>query len=144
VAGQTYTILVFDSQWDGGGNGGTLSISLDWAPPPPALDIAVDPSGKVNASTGVATVSGTATCANTQWASVSVDLRQPVGRLTTVSGYGYTNLTCDGTTHKWAVEVQPYSGRFAGGKATAGAYADACGRLECVNDTDQRAITLRG
>jgi hypothetical protein len=141
-AGQTYTILVFDDQWDGGGNGGTLNISLDWGPPPPTLEIAVNPSGSVDPRSGEATVTGTATCTNAQWASVYLGLRQPVGRLVTISGDGYTSLLCDGTTRTWTVEVYPYSGKFAGGKATVNASADACGTLECRSDSDQRTILL--
>ncbi len=144
VAGQTYTILAFDDQWDGGGNGGTLNISLDWGPPPPTLDITVNPSGQVDTRTGEATVSGTATCTNAQWASAYVELRQAVGRLITVTGSGSAGLTCDGAPHTWAAEVYPYSGKFAGGKAAGTAYASACGPLECRDDSAQRTITLRG
>jgi hypothetical protein len=143
TAGQTYTILVFDDQWDGGSNGGMLTINLDWGPPPPTIDIAVDPSGSVDARSGEATVSGTATCTDTEWASVFVDLRQPVGRLVTITGSGYTGLVCDGTSHTWTAEVYPNSGKFAGGKATLNASADACGPFECRYDSAQRAIVLR-
>jgi hypothetical protein len=143
VAGRTYTILVFDDQWDGGGNGGILNIGLDWGPPPPTIDIAVNPSGSVDSRSGEATVSGTATCTNAAWASVYLDLRQPLGRLLTISGSGYVNLVCDGASHIWTVEVYPYSGKFAGGKAVVNAYGGACGPLECRSDSDQRTIQLR-
>jgi hypothetical protein len=143
VAGQTYTIIVFDDQWDGGGNGGTLNISLDWGPAPPTLAFTVNTSGRVDARTGTAILSGTATCTNASWASASLELRQPVGRLS-ISGYGYTDFVCDGVTHTWTAEISPYNGgKFAGGKATATAYAYACGTLECRDASDQRTIQLR-
>ena len=44
VAGTTYTLLVFDDQIDGTGNGGTLDLTIDVAPPPPALEVTVNPT----------------------------------------------------------------------------------------------------
>jgi hypothetical protein len=58
AAGTTYYVLAIDDQFDGSGNGGSLNISFNEAPPPPTVDITVDPFGKVNARTGVATTPG--------------------------------------------------------------------------------------
>src|ERR1700752_464596 len=39
AAGTTYYVLAIDDQFDGGGNGGNLSISFNEIPPPPTVDI---------------------------------------------------------------------------------------------------------
>jgi hypothetical protein len=145
VAGETYTILAFDDQFDGGGNGGTLAITIAEAPPPPTIDVTLDPIGQFHAGTGSATVSGTVTCSGaTDFAFLDVELRQAVGRVSTVSGLGFTDVTCDGATHKWTVEVFPDNGKFAGGKAVEVTFAVACGVFECGFDFEQRTVMLRG
>ncbi|HEX2772602.1 MAG TPA: hypothetical protein VHN18_09265, partial [Micromonosporaceae bacterium] len=48
TAGTTYYILAFDDQFDGGGNGGTLVMNVDVAPPPPTVDVTVDPRAGFN------------------------------------------------------------------------------------------------
>ena len=42
AAGVSYTLLIFDAQEDGGGNGGNLQLVVGEAPPPPEVDVAVD------------------------------------------------------------------------------------------------------
>ena len=69
-AGTTYSILVIDDQVDGGGNGGTLNLSMSGLPDAPTVAVTVDPVGFVNAKTGAATLSGTITCANADFVSV--------------------------------------------------------------------------
>ena len=73
-------MLAIDDQFDGGGNGGSLNISFNEAPPPPTVDISVNRLGKFNSRTGVATISGTYTCDNADFIDVFVDARQNVGR----------------------------------------------------------------
>ncbi len=53
TAGTTYYVLVVDDQFDGGGNGGTLSIAFYEASPPPTVDVTVDPVSTFNPRTGV-------------------------------------------------------------------------------------------
>lgn len=67
TGGTTYVVMVFDDQLDGGGNGGTLELSVSEAPPPPEVDVTLDPIGRFDSKTGQfkggkadATVSGTA------------------------------------------------------------------------------------
>jgi hypothetical protein len=145
IAGETYTILVFDDQSDGGGNGGTLNITIGPAPPAPTIDVTVDPVGKFDARTGTATISGTVTCTGaTEFAYVDIELRQAVGRVSTVTGYAFLDVTCDGTTYPWTVEVFPDNGKFAGGKAVSVTFAVACGALECGTDYQEWIVRLRG
>ena len=57
-AGTTYYVLAIDDQYEGGGNGGNLSISFQEAPPPAALDIKVDRFGEFNSRSGTAPFQG--------------------------------------------------------------------------------------
>jgi hypothetical protein len=142
VTGETYTILAFDDQLDGAGNGGTLEILVDVAPPPPAVDLTVDPTGTFNAQTGSATITGTVTCTGqVDFAFIDIELRQRVGRFV-VSGFGSTDFTCDGTTQSWSVEVFGFNGQFKGGQAVAVTSAIACG-FDCGFDFEEATVRLR-
>jgi hypothetical protein len=145
AAGTTYYVLAIDDQFDGSGNGGSLNISFNEAPPPPTVDITVDPFGKVNARTGVATISGTYTCDNGDFIDVFVDARQNVGRFT-VAGFGgfFDFDTCDGESHTWSADVFPDNGKFAGGKTVTLAFAFACGPFECAEGFAEQTVRLRG
>jgi len=143
VSGETYALLAFDDQ-PGAGNGGTLTISVDEAPPPPTVSLTVDPTGHFNNVTGSATVTGTVLCTGVaDFTFLDVQLSQKVGRVATVSGFGETGFTCDGTTQPWNVEVFPFSGLFKGGKAASVTVAVACGILFCGSDQVTRSISLR-
>jgi hypothetical protein len=145
TAGTTYYVLAIDPQFDGGGNGGTLRISFNPGPPPPTLDITVDRFGRVDARTGVATITGTYTCTSADQIAVFVQARQDFGRFT-VSGSGafFDGLTCDGTTRSWSADVFPQGGKFAGGKAMTVTIAVSCGPLQCAPDFEERTVQLRG
>lgn len=144
VAGETYTILAIDDQFDGGGNGGTLTITIDVALPPPTIDVTVDPFGTFNTRTGSATVSGTVTCTGeTEFAFLETELTQNVGRFT-IRGFGFSEVTCDGATRPWSLEVAPENGKFAGGKAVNVTFAVACGDFDCGIDFEERVVHLRG
>jgi hypothetical protein len=143
TAGTTYHLLIIDDQFDGGGNGGTLVLNVDVAPPPPTIDITVDPSAGFNPQTGTATVRGTATCTGlVDFAFVDVEMRQRVGR-GEVFGFGFMDVACDGAAHPWSVEVFPIVGsKFAGGKAATLTFAVACGPFECGFDYEEHRVQL--
>jgi Family of unknown function (DUF6299) len=145
VNGQTYAILAFDTQFDGDGlDGGTLNISVELAPPPPVVTLTVDASGHFNKVTGSATVTGTVVCTGAaNFAFVEVQLSQKVGRIATVTGFGQTDFTCDGTTQHWSAEVIPFSGLFKGGIALAVTAAIACGPVQCGESDVTRSVRLR-
>jgi hypothetical protein len=114
------------------------------APPPPVVSSTVDGTGHFNKVTGSATVSGTVLCTGTaDFAFIDVQLTQNVGRIATVTGFGETGFTCDGTTQAWSVEVVPLSGLFKGGRAVAMTFAVACGPVECGENDVTRSIRLR-
>jgi hypothetical protein len=144
VTGETYAILAFDDQLDGAGNGGTLNIVVDLAPPPPEVDVTVNPTGTFNATTGSATISGTVTCSGeVEFTFLDVQVRQRVGRFV-VEGFGSTDFPCDGATHSWSVEVFTPNGLFKGGPTVTVTFAVACGIFECGFDEQQVKVTLKG
>jgi hypothetical protein len=143
VSGETYTILAFDDQDDGEGNGGTLQIVVDVGPPPTEVDVTVDPTGSFDSRTGSATISGTVTCTGqVDFAFLDVEVRQRVGRFV-ISGFGSTDFTCDGTTQSWSVEVFSSNGVFKGGQAVTVTFAVACGPIDCAFDEQQTTVRLR-
>lgn len=145
TAGTTYTVLIRDDQFDGGGNGGTLNLTIDVAPPPPTVDITVNPVASFNSRTGTATVSGTAICIGEPAITfVETLLSQQAGPFT-VRGHGFSEILCDSTSRSWSVEVLPADGgRFAGGKAASITNAQACAQFVCGSDVEERTIRLRG
>ena len=142
-AGTRYTLLVFDDQFDGGGNGGTLRLTVDTAPPPPTLDLTVNPTGTFTRD-GSAILSGTFRCDAGAEGFVEMLVSQWVGRVK-IQGFGGTVLECDGTTRPWSVEVTAENGRFAGGKAATVTFAIACNEFLCSDEfLDERTVILKG
>jgi hypothetical protein len=107
------------------------------APPPPVVTLTVDPTGHVNTKQGTVTITGTETCTaqDLQFADLNVNLSQNVGRIGTITGSGYSDLSgaCDGALHHWSVLVFPNSGKFAGGRATVSADAFVCNVTTCTD-----------
>jgi hypothetical protein len=144
-AGTTYYILAIDDQADGGGNGGNLSIVFAEIPPPPTVELTVNPYGTFNSHTGTATISGTYTCTDGDFIEVDVEARQRVGRLV-ITGFGsfFDFGTCDGTSHPWSAEIFPQNGIFKGGKTLTLNFAFACGAFECGFSYMEQRVQLRG
>jgi hypothetical protein len=141
TAGTTYAILVFDDQGDGGGNGGELHLTIDEIPPPPEIDVTVNPTASFTRA-GSALVSGTVTCTGDAiFAGLELQLSQSVGRVT-INGFGGAEVTCDGVTRPFTVEIVADNGKFAGGKAANLTVAFACGVFECREDFEELVIHL--
>lgn len=140
TAGTTYYIDLIDV----GSGGGALNFSLATLVPPNPI-LTVDPSGTFDSKSGTATVTGTASCGAGASASVDGSLSQPVGRIATISGFGFANgpIVCDGTPHPWSFVVTPQSGKFKGGHATASVFMGAC-NFTCANQQVTQTITLKG
>ncbi len=144
TTGQTYSVIAFDDQTDGTGNGGVLQITIDVIPPPPTIDVTVNSTGVVNTRTGAVTVSGSVTCTGeSQFAFLEVQLSQNVGRFI-IRGFGGTDVICDGATRPWSMQVLGDNGKFAGGKALSVTFAVACGAFDCGVDFEERIIQLKG
>jgi hypothetical protein len=143
--GYTYYVLAIDDQLDGGGNGGTLRIAVNEAPPLPTVEVTVDPVGRFDARTGIATLTGTYSCTNGDFIQVSGEARQNVGRFTIVGFFGIEDLgTCDGTPRSWSADVHPANGEFAGGTAMTVTFAFTCGPVECIEGVTEQTVLLRG
>jgi Family of unknown function (DUF6299) len=143
TAGTTYHLLIIDDQSDGEGNGGTLRMTVEAAPPPPTIDVTVDPIAQFNPRTGAVTLHGTVNCSGVaDFAFVDVELRQRVGR-GEVYGGGSIDVTCDGADHRWSVEIYPFIGtKFAGGKGASVTFAVACGPVECSFEYEEHRVQL--
>lgn len=142
ASGVTYSIAVFDDTLDVGG-GGTLSFLVEEIPPPPTVDVTVDPVASFDPRTGAVTVTGTVTCSGDAVDTfVEVQLRQQVGRFV-ISGFGGASFVCDGTTQSWSAEVAGDNGLFKGGRAAAVTVAFACGEFSCGDDFEETTVRLR-
>jgi hypothetical protein len=138
----TYSILAFDDQADGGGNGGTLEINVAEIPPPPTVDVTVDPVGHFHKD-GTATISGTVTCSGeADFSFIEVSVRQTVGRIF-INGFGATDFLCDGSTQPWSVHVFPDNGVFRGGRTATVTVATSCGEFDCGTDFEETIVKLR-
>jgi hypothetical protein len=140
TAGETLYIMAFDDT-PGSGNGGTLHISVDNAPPPPDLSVTVDPVGSFNSHTGVATIKGSVTCTGGDFVFLESDLRQNVGRVT-ITGSGFAELPCDGT-YRWSIDVFGDNGRFGGGKVATVDFSFACGAVFCSEGFTTQTVSLK-
>ena len=140
TAGTTYTILVFDDQEDGAGNGGHVDVTVDVAPPAPDISITVDPKAAFTRS-GAIVLTGSVSCSAGAFASVEAQVTQVVGRLK-INGYGYTEIDCgDGSTQRWSMEVAGDNGVFRGGKAATVSFGFACGAFDCgVSYVEQKVM----
>lgn len=141
TAGETYILLVIDDQLDGGGNGGTMTLNVEEIPPPPEIDITVNPRARFT-STGSAILRGQVTCVGeADFAFIEAQLTQRVGRLK-INGFGGMEITCDGTTRPWSLEIIADNGIFRGGKAASVTFAAACGFFDCGVDFEERTVRL--
>jgi len=141
AAGESYLIVVFDDQFDEAGNGGTLQLTVDEAPPPPTVDVTVDPVGRFDSRSGTVTVSGTVTCTGAvDVGFVDVLLEQRVGRVL-IRGFGGVEFACDGQTNPWSALVIGDNGLFKGGKAASLTFATACDLFTC--GFDEEAVTIQ-
>jgi hypothetical protein len=113
-AGSQYYVLAFDDQFDGGGNGGTLTITFSESRYPD-INFSVDSYGKLDPSSGSATIAGSYTCTAGASFEIFVDASQRHGR-STVVGYADFLGECDGTPQRWTVVVEPESGKFTDAK----------------------------
>ena len=145
--GVTYTMLVFDDQSDEAGNGGLLDMTLDVIPPPPTIDLTVNPVGTFNSRTGEATISGMVTCDPGDnaftFAEVDVEATQRVGRFL-IKGYSYQEIACNGETVPWSATVVGETGLFKGGKAMTVTVGYGCGDYDCSINFVESVVMLRG
>ncbi len=129
-AGTTYYLMFADADGDNV-NGGTLNVTLDVAPPPLQISLAVDPTARLSNNGAVATVTGTISCSRqAEFAEVDAFLRQTVGRFV-ISGFGFAETGCGPSPTSWSLDVTGESGRFGGGNIDAQVSAFACDFFTC-------------
>ena len=137
----TYYVLAVDTQVDGGGNGGLLQINIL---PAPTLELSVDRVGQVKSRDGVATISGTYTCAGPDGVFIQLFLSQVVGRFKIEGSGSFAEVgTCDGSPRIWSITLEYQNGRFSGGNATAVVSAVAPGPTGTVSLTTTATVQLR-
>jgi hypothetical protein len=142
AAGTTYYLMFADIDGDAT-NGGQLQVSVDVAPPPLEISLTVNSTGKVNAKTGEATISGTVTCNHSaDSADIEVSLREPLGRFT-IHGFGTDGPSCGPTPTAWFASVVGDNGKFGAGKATADVTAFACDLIGCADASVTSNVRLR-
>jgi hypothetical protein len=140
-AGQTYYIMAFSDNPDV--VGGQLTLEVTEAPPAPKIAMTVDDVGRVDKTTGYATISGTYTCVGpADLVIVQGRLQQQQGDVQVGGFFEEGNLPCDGT-FPWSSEIAPESGKFKRGLAATAATSIACNFIGCnVYDTAE-VVQLR-
>jgi hypothetical protein len=142
VPSRPFYIMAFS--FDPAVNGGQLSISVDDVGPPPEVALTVDDVGRVNRTTGTATISGTYTCTgDADSVSVQGQLQQQQGNTQVVGFFLDIGLTCGGT-FPWSVEVIPSSGRFVRGLAATLSTVAGCNAIDCDFVDTLEVIHLKG
>jgi hypothetical protein len=120
TAGVTYFFMVGSFGDSPGGNlVFNVNVSVN-------LGLTINPSGSVDAKTGVATIRGTVSCSEPVSGFVQGTVQQRIGRTLYTGGF-FTFFDCDGVT-PWQVQVVADNGLFAGGQAQVSATALAFDR----------------
>jgi hypothetical protein len=140
TGGTTYWIMVSSACCIFTGNL-NLWVYLDV---PPQATVSVNSSGTVDHG-GNATITGTLDCAGTvpAGASVSGTVRQPVGRLNSVTASFATTVAC-GKALTWTALAQPSTGKFTGGAATVNVTTSICNVAGCTDPGTTAVIKLKG
>jgi hypothetical protein len=130
AAGTTYYFMVGSCCGQGGGNlVFNVNVSLN-------LALTINPSGSVDAKTGVATISGTVSCAEPASGFLDGRVQQRIGR-TLITAFFFTEFECDGVT-PWQVQVRADNGLFTGGQVQVSVAALAFDR-----DATEASATVR-
>jgi hypothetical protein len=106
-----------------------------------SMGVSID---EVTLEAGAVVVTGSVTCsAPTRHTDVYVDVRQPVGRLKSVSGGAYESLgPCEGEL-PFSLFVAPWSGAFKPGTAFISADVSSCIKGACDGATSSVVIKLK-
>jgi hypothetical protein len=140
--GTRYYVLAIDDQFDGGGNGGTLTILFRQSTMP-EVEFSVDGYGRFDPRSGSATISGSVTCTAGADFSAFVEASQARGR-SGVTGFGSSEGVCDGSLQRWTVVVEPEVGKFRGGKLETSSFGVASSGDEGLGILIDQTVKLRG
>jgi len=103
----------------------------------------INSTGSLSQRGFLVTVSGTATCASSEWgnwAEVFVEVKQPIGT-NVARGGEWTEITCDGTVQNWTMTVHATSSSPLFKKGQASVLASVCDWDNCVQV--ERRIQLK-
>jgi uncharacterized protein DUF6299 len=140
--GTRYYLLAFSDNPDV--VGGQLTISVTETPARPKVSMTIDDVGRVNARTGVVTVSGTYTCeGQADIIFVRGRLSQRQGDVFVVGSFERVYFECDGL-NLWTAEITPESGTFRRGDAATIALTAGCNQMGCNSYEELDTIRLRG
>jgi hypothetical protein len=139
--GETYYIMAFSDSPDV--VGGQLVISVTESGPPPEVTMTVNDVGRVDRTTGVATVSGTYTCTGDgDFVDVQGTLQQEQGDLQIAGGFQQFDMKCGGT-FEWSAQATPDSGKFKRGLAATIALTVGCNAVGCNFYQTLEVVRLR-
>lgn len=142
AAGETYYVLAFDDQFDGGGNGGRLHIAFIETESP-TVTLAVSRRAFLD-SQGNAVVHGTYRCENGNGVQISGEVFQAQGLRGARGNFAFVDLgTCDGTRQQWEATARTFGANFRVGNALVTSFGFACGPFLCSDGFGQRVIKLR-
>jgi hypothetical protein len=123
------------------GPGGNLVVNIDLAPPPLEFDLTIERSGRVDASTGVATIRGTVSCSRQAFVSLDGQLRDRIGRIRVEAFFG-SFVECGGVT-PWEAEVAAQNAFLVGGPVEIAVNASAFEPLTGESSFAQESATVR-
>jgi hypothetical protein len=113
-------------------------------PPVPRLEVelTVDPVGTVTPKLGTGTVSGTVSCSSPADVFIDGFASQRAGRVD-VQGFFFAEVSCDGST-TWTADLEPFNGRFVGGRLDVEAFAFAFDGQQFADDEVFTQVRLKG
>ena len=135
AAGQTIYIAVAEYE------AVTDTFTLDLAPPDFNVELTLNGRATRGPDPETAIVSGTVTCNNDGYISVSGTLRQKQG-LNVARGDFYTETSCSSTPTSWTATVDAGSRIFLTKNATLTATASGCDGFTCDDATASRTVKV--
>ena len=144
--GVTYYIMAAAPPWSAPGS---LTLNVLLAPPPYTMQLSLNSFSTVQASSGIVTVNGTATCSAPSFVNINGSIRQQHGGREIVGFFGLF-VPCDGVT-PWQAPVFYTTGQFNGraaalfvaGKADVTASASAFEPVEGTSVFRNAAASIR-
>jgi HYR domain len=107
------------------------------------LGLTLGASGKVDVTSGSATVSGVVTCNRPATVYVTATVSQVVARRATLQGTTQVPVDCTAPSTAWSATVVAPTGSFLPGRGMVDASAFAC-PYYCHNAAASRSVTLKG
>jgi hypothetical protein len=139
-AGTTYYFMVGTYR---NRRGGDIRFRLAEAPPPPTIQVTVDPTVTVDSQTEEVTVSGTLTCDDSaEYVEFYGSVKQADDRRFISASFYEYEVECDGTAHPWSI-TELGDGIFIDGPGLVDIEAYACNRLECAEDEKVVQVTMQ-